>query len=390
MSIVEQTEVSGARHGGRTWVTRLFVCAAVALMATGGADSLRAHPVAQGSLEVLLSGNTLELRVRVSFEQIVVANTYAAAPAASLEDAFQRHGEYLLEHLYVFADDQRLSGRRAGFQAPRLGPDATHATYVFEYPLKSQPASFRLQQDVLNEFDFAPGNRWEATYVTSVRSDRAILDGALLTSHAPLVFTSDGSSNKARLARDFFSHGLHHILAGYDHLLFVSALALAVRSLWELIRVIAAFTLAHTVTLVLAVLNIARLPSHIVEPMIAASIVIVAMQNVIWPERSRGLLRLGVAFFFGLFHGLGFAGGLVEAMEGMPHLALGVAILAFSLGVELAHQAVVLPVFTFSRLIASRRENLDEKSSAGSWLLRGGSGVICAAGLFYFVSALSQ
>lgn len=381
--------MGGARHDRRRFATRLFVCMAIALIATGGADSLRAHPVAQGSLEVLLSDNTLELRARVSLEQIVVANTFAAAPAASLEDSFQRHGEYLLEHLYVFADDQRLSGRRAGFQPPQPGPDATHATYVFEFPFESQPASFRLQQDVLNEFDFAPGNRWEATYVTRVRSDRVILDGALLTSRAPLVFAPGGTSSKTRLARDFLYHGVHHILTGYDHLLFVSALALAVRSFWELIRVIAAFTLAHTVTLVLSVLNVARLPSHIVEPMIAASIVIVAMQNVVWPERSRGLLRLGVAFFFGLFHGLGFAGGLVEAMEGMPHRTLGVAILAFSLGVELSHQAVVLPVFTFSRLIAWRQRHAEGGSGASGWLLRGGSGVICAAGLFYFIAVVS-
>src|SRR5436309_15978549 len=100
-------------------------------------------------------------------------------------------------------------------------------------------------------------------------------------------------------------------------------------------------------------LNIAWLPSNNVDTMIAASIVFFALQNVIVPEKSRGAGRLLVAFFFGLFHGLGFAGGLLSAMEGMAGLAVGLAIVAFSLGVEIGHQMVVLPIF--GALKAARR-----------------------------------
>src|SRR5205807_1459282 len=82
------------------------------------------------------------------------------------------------------------------------------------------------------------------------------------------------------------------------------------------------FTVAHTLTLALSVLNIVTLGERVVEPMIAASIVFVAVQNVFWPRQSRGWTRLAVAFAFGLFHGLGFAGGLKEAMAGMPRAAL--------------------------------------------------------------------
>ena len=83
-------------------------------------------------------------------------------------------------------------------------------------------------------------------------------------------------------------HGIAHILTGYDHLLFIAALALAVTSFWELFKIIAIFTLAHTITLTLAVFDVVRLPSQIVEPIIAASIVFVALQNVFWPGTSRG------------------------------------------------------------------------------------------------------
>ena len=84
--------------------------------------------------------------------------------------------------------------------------------------------------------------------------------------------------------------------------------------MWDLVKVVTAFTAAHTITLTLSVLGVVRLGEHVVEPMIAASIVFVAVQNVAWPRSSRGWGRIAVAFAFGLFHGLGFAGGLQEAI----------------------------------------------------------------------------
>ena len=153
------------------------------------------------------------------------------------------------------------------------------------------------------------------------------------------------------MAKDYIRHGIMHILSGYDHLLFIAALALAVATFWDLVKVISAFTFAHSLTLTLSVLNVVRLPSNIVEPMIAASIVFVALQNVIVLQRSRGTGRLCVAFFFGLFHGLGFAGGLLSAMEGMAGFAVGLAIVAFSLGVEIGHQMVVLPILGTLKIV---------------------------------------
>ena len=119
------------------------------------------------------------------------------------------------------------------------------------------------------------------------------------------------------LFKAFFYHGMHHILTGYDHLLFISALVLAASTFWDLIKVVTAFTIAHTITLSLAVFNVVSLPQWVVEPLISASIVFVALQNVFWPSRAKDRSRLGAAFFFRLFHGLGFAGGLLEAMREM-------------------------------------------------------------------------
>jgi hypothetical protein len=95
----------------------------------------------------------------------------------------------------------------------------------------------------------------------------------------------------------------------------------------------------------LAAFNLVSLPQWVVEPLISASIVFVALQNVFWRSRATGWSRLGAAIFFGLFHGLGFAGGLFEAMREMQTGTMLLAILAFSIGIEFGHQMVVIPLF---------------------------------------------
>ena len=104
-------------------------------------------------------------------------------------------------------------------------------------------------------------------------------------------------TGSASLFKAFFFHGVHHILTGYDHLLFVSALVLAATSLWDLFKVVSAFTIAHTITLTLAALSLIHLSEHIVEPLISASIVFVALQNVLMPKRAPRLEPTGRGIF---------------------------------------------------------------------------------------------
>jgi hypothetical protein len=120
---------------------------------------------------------------------------------------------------------------------------------------------------------------------------------------------------------------------------------------------------------------------------IAASIIFVAVQNVFWPERTRGWTRLIVAFFFGLFHGLGFAGGLLDAMQGMSSNTLVLAILGFSAGVEVGHQVVVLPTFCALKFARGWRSGTDREARA-LLLSRWGSGAISLAGMVYLGAAL--
>jgi hydrogenase/urease accessory protein HupE len=358
-----------------------------------------AHPVAQGALEIDIFSDKIHARARVSNEEVFVQNALSSREENGRlprDEMYRRHGDYLLQHIHFLADGKSLPGHLADITAPGA-VGLQFAIYDFEFALPAAPARLRIDEDVLNEFDYAPGNRWEATYVTRVaQQGRQPLEALLLTSREPLIIDCDWTTvssrenNSARvdqwrLTKEYIRHGVMHILTGYDHLLFISALVLAVVTLWDLVKVITAFTVAHSITLSLSILNVVRLSSRIVEPMIAASIIFVALQNVFWPRRSRGAARLGIAFFFGLFHGLGFAGGLLAAMEGMAGLTVGLAIVAFSLGIELGHQIVVVPIFGGLKLIRSLRTNSVPLSE---YALRYGSAVICAAGIVYLVAAL--
>jgi hypothetical protein len=141
---------------------------------------------------------------------------------------------------------------------------------------------------------------------------------------------------------DFIVMGAGHILSGPDHLLFLLALLALARSLWPIVRIVTGFTLAHSITLSLAALGLVEVPGRIVEPLIAATIIWVALENLLAPGQGRW--RWLIAAVFGLVHGLGFAAGLTEL--GLPRDAMVRALIGFNVGVELgqlAFVAVVMP-----------------------------------------------
>lgn len=138
----------------------------------------------------------------------------------------------------------------------------------------------------------------------------------------------------------YFVLGIDHILGGWDHLLFLLALILRGGGLWSLVKILTAFTVAHSTTLALAGLDIVRLPERLVESVIALSIAYVATENLI----SKNALshRWIVSFLFGLVHGFGFSNVLREL--GLPTEGLVWSLLMFNLGVETGQLLVVMLV----------------------------------------------
>ncbi len=155
------------------------------------------------------------------------------------------------------------------------------------------------------------------------------------------------------VARTYIVSGIEHILFGFDHLLFVASLMLIVRDWRMLVKTVTAFTVAHSITLTFATLGWATLPSAPVEVMIAFSIVLVGAE-IIRMERGETSLTITwpwvVAFVFGLLHGFGFAGALVDV--GLPRGDIPLALFSFNVGVELGQLifiAAILVIVTAAR-----------------------------------------
>lgn len=143
----------------------------------------------------------------------------------------------------------------------------------------------------------------------------------------------------------FVSLGVKHILTGYDHLLFLFALLLVARGFISSLGIITSFTIAHSLTLAVATLHVVQIPSRIVEPLIAASIVFVGIENLLRGDIPKA--RRLVPFGFGLIHGFGFASALREAGIGSGTGGIILPLFSFNLGVELGQimvAAVALPM----------------------------------------------
>jgi hypothetical protein len=207
-----------------------------------------------------------------------------------------------------------------------------------------------------------------------LRADESTLRIARLPGPA-----ADGAKPPVPSFGAYLRLGVEHILTGYDHLLFLLGLLVACRSFRSVLAIVSAFTVAHSLTLALAALDIFSLPGGVVEPLIAATIVFVGVENWIRGDEPKG--RWALAFAFGLVHGFGFAGALKQiglGAAGAPFLA---PLLAFNLGVELGQIAVaalLLPVLFLLR----------RRQAFGRYGMRVVSVLISAIGLFWLVRRL--
>ena len=155
------------------------------------------------------------------------------------------------------------------------------------------------------------------------------------------------------VVRSYIVLGVEHILLGFDHLLFVLALVIITRGAVRIVKTITAFTVAHSVTLSLAVLGYVDVPGPPVEATIALSIVFLAVEILRTLDGKETLTSRKpwlVALIFGLLHGLGFAGALSEI--GLPQSAIPLALASFNIGVELGQLAFVGVVLIVMRLLA--------------------------------------
>ena len=194
----------------------------------------------------------------------------------------------------------------------------------------------------------------------------------------PVNFENKDSGGSQSTFFSFLRQGFVHVVPlGLDHILFVFGIFLLSRKWKPLILQVSAFTLAHTLTLALATLGIISVSSKIVEPIIAASIAIIAIENIIFPGYKP--YRLVVVFIFGLIHGLGFAGAL-SGFDLEPSSLL-VGLFGFNLGVEFGQLSLLFAAYMFTAQIKN-------KENYRQWIVLPGSIIIALFGVYWTIERI--
>lgn len=240
----------------------------------------------------------------------------------------------------ISANNQTVSAIPVSFDGVELD-DSNGVHFRFSFA-KPESAPFLLQSNLIERLP-----RGHRQYVELIGGEKLIGSKMLMagaTSYQPTAAALNEAAQASQSFWEFFKLGLEHIAFGFDHLAFLLALLLAGSKLREAVKIITSFTVAHSITLALATFDVVNLPSWIVEPMIAVSIVYVGLENIFRCEvRNRWMLT----FAFGLIHGFGFASVLRELGIAAQGSSAIVPLFSFNLGVELgqiALAALILPM----------------------------------------------
>jgi hypothetical protein len=315
------------------------------------AAAAHAHIASSGFLVANVDGRTIagsyELAVRdVELAIGVDADRDGRVTWGELRTAEPQIERYLEQHLSLAAQGDACE---LTFRSMQINDrvDGNYAWLPFTARCPSAVKQLTIRYSVMDGFD--PSHRGLLTLSAGSEVQTAVLGRPALAAFA--VF----SPSKWRTFVEYLQAGVWHILSGFDHLLFLLSLLLPAvlfrrNGRWEpvpqarpalisILKVVTAFTLAHSITLTLAAMNVVRLPSRLTESVIAASIIVAALNNIFPLVTDR---RARIAFAFGLLHGFGFASVLSEM--GLPPGARLLSLLGFNLGIEVGQLAVVLTV----------------------------------------------
>jgi len=407
------------------------MCVAVAAVAAATAATAHTRSVSYSSWKLDEHG----ARVKVRIPRLELTRIALDAPP---EDAVltARAGEYLASRLAAYAGVEATAPCAIASTPEARSADEGWAAFSWRVDCAGG-APREIETAIL--LDVAPSH---LHFARVARTDGKVSE-RVLTEAEPSWRLPSGESTAAASAADqggdeslgaslarYVGLGVEHILSGWDHLAFVLALLLLAPRLGEVARIVTGFTVAHSVTLALAVLGFVHPDAAAVEAIIGFSVAIVAAEYG-WMSAGRGrgvpagavaalvtaalasalagaavgpapLLGLALftacyfalvartgqparvrallAFAFGLVHGFGFAGVLGQMQ--LPTERLAPALFGFNVGVELGQLAVVALAFPLVRALA----RTDRAGRIGGWVLDGASAAICGLGIFWFVT----
>jgi len=266
--------------------------------------------------------------------------------ATAKEVLTARFNQHLSSWIRFDADDKRCQVRFVQFDEPALR----------QVEVVGSAACSHLPKELRIDWGLSTGENLDLVAFVTLRAPQGRKHTTVLAKKHPSVRLKVAYPSTTETVKHFGILGVEHILLGWDHLAFLLALVLSVATWRRLLVLVTCFTLAHSVTLALAALDVIRLGGHIVEPVIAASISVAAVTGAVLLLQGKGsapglpaktstsfVVSCVMAVVFGLMHGLGFAAMLAEALDDAGSVAA--PLVAFNVGVEVGQLACVVVGF---------------------------------------------
>ncbi len=332
-----------------------LVCALVGLL--GIACPARAHDPALSGIRVLYRSKDVVVSVTTPLSRLLRSEgVEGKSPTPdALEAAVRRR-------LHLRLDSQEMFVAKANVIV-----DKNSDILSWQVVLSGSPQTCEVLERLYPE---DPASK---TVVVLLREGQVVQE-TLLDAEHPSLLRSQPAPSPFQVGLRYIREGILHIFGGPDHICFVLGLLLLGGTFKSLLKTVTAFTLAHSITLSIAVLGIWNPSPRWVEPLIALSIIAIAAENWRAPFRKSDP-RPWLAFGFGLIHGFGFAGALTEV--GLPKEALGVALASFNGGVEIGQALIVAAVAPALSWFARKHEARHRQ------LVLGLSVAIALAGLYW-------
>lgn len=344
-----------------------------------GLSTAFAHAPGMSSLEISIQAEQLVAKFTFALQDIEAFTPMDSDLDAEVSDAERDAAKSMIagwvaDHWLIHADGQDLRANDGGvvnYDAQNNAHVEFHFHEVLRHQLEVRSLLLSsLQQGHQQYLSIKDAQGKSLAEKILSRND----DGLKVTLDEEAASASTSASHTAFF--DFLKLGIEHIVTGYDHLLFLFALLIVTHSIWPAISIITFFTIAHSITLALAGLNLIELPSSFVEPFIAATIMYVALENLLRGDHPKG--RHWLTFGFGLIHGFGFASVLREMDISSGDSGILLPLLSFNLGIEIGQISVaivILPIIW----------QLNNRLAIAGKFLKGCSVLVALMGLYWFL-----
>jgi hydrogenase/urease accessory protein HupE len=330
-----------------------------------------AHPIPFSYLDLRLNGNQIEGTLVAHIADL--AHDLDVTPPESLleprvAESKKDEVEKLIRSRLLLASD----GQPIDVEVTRVEPIPDRQAVSFELRIRTTvgPGVLKIQCSL---FPYDPEHQ---TFLNVYEGDRLVRQEIFTRDRQTLIYYTGSRQGWFVITRTFIPAGVYHIFTGPDHLLFIVGLLLMGGSLLRLLSIVTAFTIAHSITLSLAALDLVNPSPRLIEPAIALSIVYVGVDNLMVGKTGRDM-RAWIAFFFGFVHGFGFASVLREF--GLPSGALGWSLFSFNFGVEIGQACIVVVVASLLAALRKRNQTL------GRRILEVGSVCVILAGSYWFI-----